>query len=95
MSLTNRFFYSRMENNYLNLRGLHLSNEDIEKYIKVYERVLERLFIENIKLMGNNLHKYNCADLIRVFPNLKCLYVSDMCDIDNYSGHNVNVVVSS
>lgn len=92
MNYTKKFLYSLMENNYLDFHGLHLTNDEFDKCLKVYEPRFERTFIKHIELSGNKLNRYNCSDILKIFPYLQYIHSPDINSVDITSSPQLSIV---
>ena len=93
MSYTDIFILSLRENGYLDFQNLGLTNDELDKFIKVFENKIKKACIRQINLASNNLHQYDISKLLKVFYNAKNIIVSDMNNIDNQSNKNISITV--
>lgn len=94
MDYPKRFLYSCMENNYLDFRGLHLTNEELEKCSEVFMSLFERTFIQHINLTGNRIKKYNGDKLLKIFPRLQYIYSPEPDAIDVSMTPQLNILAN-
>lgn len=94
MSYTDIFILSLMENGYLNFLNLGLSNDELDRFVKVFENRFQRACIRQINLASNDLHQYDISKLLKVFYNTKNIIVSDINNIDNQTNKNISITVS-
>lgn len=90
-----QFLYSLIENNYLNFRGLDLTNEELEECLNTFEPLFEKIFIKHIKLSGNKLNHYKISDILKIFPRTQNIYISDVAAIDNnITSSQINIIIN-
>lgn len=93
MKYTKRYLFSKMENSYLDFQGLKLTNEDFEECLKIFQSLFLRILIRNIEITGNNIQKYNCSNIKKIFPNLTRIYSSDINSIDTSLTPDISIIV--
>ena len=85
------FLFSLMENNFLNFKGLELTNDELSQCLSAFDRLFEKSFIKHIDLSGNNLEHYKSGDITKTFHRIQNIYVSNINDIDN--SHKINIII--
>jgi hypothetical protein len=70
--------FSCMENNFLDLHGLKLSNDEFTECIHVFDTTFKRKFIKYIDITCNNIDMIGIDDVKQVFPNIIHIYVDNI-----------------
>lgn len=87
------FVMGRMENSYLDFNGLELTNEQLIECLKIYNPRLERTMIEHLELTNNNVNHFDINEILRTFPYLQSIHVSNVDAIDNLTSQQVSIRV--
>jgi hypothetical protein len=93
MKYSRQYLFSCMMNSYLDFQGLKLTNDDLDECLNIYDSLFEKFMITCIDLTENQLQNYDCRKIIKVFPQLKFMYVSDLDSIDSTFIQNINVMI--